>query len=113
MKIVADAKYIALDGSNSYQDEEKATAIYYKTITYMYRWNAKIGLLLYPISNNHSIKTSEHHILGTDGCVVKVGFPIPICQSTFSEFSDMMRINEDSYLEHCRKYTIRSDCDRY
>ena len=110
MKIVADAKYIALDGSNSFQDEEKVTAIYYKTITYMYRWNAKIGLLLYPISNSNSIAINEHHILETDGCVVKVGFPIPELNGTFFDFSEMMRISEGSYLEQCKKYIIANRC---
>ena len=110
MKIVADAKYIALDGSNSFQDEEKATAIYYKTITYMYRWNAKFGLLLYPISNSNSIAINEHHILETDGCVVKVGFPIPEFNGTFFDFSEMMRISEGSYLEQCQKYIIANRC---
>ena len=63
-------------------------AIYYKTITYMYRWNARIGLLLYPISNSNSIAINEHHILETDGCVVKVGFPIPEFNGTFFDFSE-------------------------
>jgi hypothetical protein len=72
----------------------------------MYRWNAKIGLLLYPISSSNSIAISEHHILETDGCVIKVGFPIPKCYGTFSEFSEMMEINEGCYLEHCRNMLL-------
>ena len=84
--------------------------IYYKTITYMYRWNAKIGLLLYPISNSNSIAINEHHILETDGCVVKVGFPIPEFNGTFFDFSEMMRISEGSYLEQCKKYIIANRC---
>lgn len=41
-KIVADAKYIPLNTEKSY-GEEKATAIYYKTITYMYRFCTNKG----------------------------------------------------------------------
>ena len=101
-KIVADAKYIALDKKDSY-DEEKTTAIYYKTITYMYRWNAKFGLLLYPISTESHQPIVKHlHILETEGCVVKVGFPIPT-SDTFSVFSEMMKANESSYAEYLQK----------
>ena len=46
-KIVADAKYIPLNRESSY-GEEKATSIYYKTITYMYRFCSNQGLLFYP-----------------------------------------------------------------
>ena len=101
-KVVADAKYIALDKKDSY-DEEKTTAIYYKTITYMYRWSAKLGLLLYPISTESHQPIVKHlHILETEGCVIKVGFPIPT-SDTFSVFSEMMKANESSYTEYLQK----------
>lgn len=102
--IVADAKYIPLEKQKGYKNEEKATAIYYKTITYMYRWNAKIGLLLHPVSDCDSVKISEHHIIDTEGCVIKVGFPIPKHATTFGEFSETMRINEVEYKRLCREY---------
>lgn len=57
--IVADAKYIPLDRSktSSYHSEsEKALSIYYKTITYMYRFNSQHGLLLFPIKNKNPFK---------------------------------------------------------
>ena len=98
--IVADAKYIALDKEGNYKNEEKATNIYYKTITYMYRWNAKFGLLLYPIANKDSVVESIHRIVGTESYVIKVGFPIPQ-SGTFSKFSEMMKMSEVMYLEHC------------
>lgn len=102
--VVADAKYIPLDKKNSYRNEENATAIYYKTITYMYRWNARTGLLLHPISNSDSVKISEHNILDTDGRVVKVGFPIPKSAKTFVEFSEIMKVNETVYVDYCKKH---------
>ena len=46
-KIVADAKYIPLN-RESWYGEEKATSIYYKTITYMYRFCSNQGFLFYP-----------------------------------------------------------------
>ena len=104
--IVADAKYIALNKEGSYKNEEKATAIYYKTITYMYRWNAKIGLLLYPIANSNSVLESRHKIVDTEGCVIKVGFPIPKSEGTFSEFSETMRAHEILYSAHLQKIKL-------
>ena len=102
--VVADAKYILLDKQKSYKNEESATAIYYKTITYMYRWNAKIGLLLHPVSDSDSVKISRHQIIDTEGCVIKVGFPIPKHATTFGEFSETMRIKEVEYKRLCREY---------
>ena len=104
MKVVADAKYIALDRSISDSDEEKITAIYYKTITYMYRWNAKIGLLLYPTSESNTKPIRKHHILETDGCIIKVGFPIPKIEGTFSCFSEAMKKNEMRYIRQLQEF---------
>ena len=48
-KIVADAKYIPLNEKSWFkEDSASATAIYYKTITYMYRFCSKEGYLFYP-----------------------------------------------------------------
>jgi 5-methylcytosine-specific restriction endonuclease McrBC regulatory subunit McrC len=105
--VVADAKYILLDKQKSYRNEESATAIYYKTITYMYRWNAKIGLLLHPVSDIDSVKISKHQIIDTEGCVVKVGFPIPISAGTFVEFANAMKVNEDLFLQECNLYLCK------
>ena len=102
--VVADAKYIPLDKKNSYRNEDNATAIYYKTITYMYRWNTKIGLLLHPISDSDLVKISEHKILDTDGRVVKMGFPIPKSATSFAEFSEIMKVNETVYVDYCKKH---------
>jgi 5-methylcytosine-specific restriction endonuclease McrBC regulatory subunit McrC len=101
--VVADAKYILLDKQKSYRNEEDATAIYYKTITYMYRWNAKIGLLLHPVSDSDSVKISRHQIIDTEGCVVKAGFPIPKDAATFNGFSSLMRMNEELFRAECNK----------
>ena len=52
---VADAKYIPL-----LKDEltaEKAAPIYYKTIMYMYRFDAKKGFLFHPVSKKKNVET--------------------------------------------------------
>ena len=38
---------------------EKAMAVYYKTIMYMYRFNSKIGLLLYPYKLGQKLRDEE------------------------------------------------------
>lgn len=62
-KIVADAKYIPLNKNLSY-GEERATAIYYKTIMYMLRFSSKYGFLFYPIKNDFEAK--KYRIIDTD-----------------------------------------------
>ena len=104
--VVADAKYILLDKQKSYRNEESATAIYYKTITYMYRWNAKIGLLLHPVSDSDSVKISKHHIVDTEGCIIKMGFPIPMSAETFTEFANSMKKNEAWYLQNIDRKSV-------
>lgn len=66
----------------------------------------KIGLLLHPVSDAGSVKTSEYQILDTEGRVIKIGFPIPKDATTFTEFSEMMRVNEGEYIEHCKTFTL-------
>ncbi len=103
LSVVADAKYIPLYEQHGYRNEEKLTAIYYKTITYMYRWSTNIGLLLHPVSDENSKPVIKPlHIIDTDGQVIKIGFPIPKVATTFTEFSEMMRENEGEYIKHCR-----------
>ena len=102
--VVADAKYIPLDNFDSTSNDEKATAIYYKTITYMYRFNSKIGLLLYPLSNHDTELIKSYRILETEGLVIKVGFPIPKSATTFTEFSEWMKAYEFQYAESCKEF---------
>lgn len=81
-QFVADAKYIPLDEEDSY-DEERANAIYYKTITYMVRFNMKTGYLLYP--SKTKIKDKVLKIDGGNGWqIVKRGLTIP-------QYSDDMK----------------------
>ena len=100
-KIVADAKYIPLNTEKSY-GEEKATAIYYKTITYMYRFCTNKGYLFYPHPDEDvtsvplKIKTEVAGVNG--GTITKLGLRIPSECDTFSEFSVQMKKYEDEFI---------------
>lgn len=102
-RIVADAKYIPLNNQKYYR-EEKASAIYYKTITYMYRFCSNHGYLLYPhpdtesVPETYKIKTEQAGING--GYITKLGLRIPDparCQD-FSEFVSLMNTYEQEFV---------------
>lgn len=103
-KIVADAKYIPLNTEKSY-GEEKATAIYYKTITYMYRFCTNKGYLFYPHPDEDvtsvplKIKTEVAGVNG--GTITKLGLRIPSECDTFSEFSVQMKNTRTNLLVCC------------
>ena len=73
-KIVADAKYIPLN-RESWYGEEKATSIYYKTITYMYRFCSNQGFLFYPYPDEDVKPTPlkiKTEIAGVNGGLTRV-----------------------------------------
>lgn len=100
MKIVADAKYIPLN-RESFYGEEKATSIYYKTITYMHRFCSDLAYLLYPHPDEdvpptaYKIKTEVEGVNG--GKIIKLGLRIPSDCSTYSEFAKLMEENEKCF----------------
>ena len=100
-KIVADAKYIPLNTEKSY-GEEKATAIYYKTITYMYRFCTNKGYLFYPHPDEDvtsvplKIKTEVVGVNG--GTITKLGLRIPSGCDTFSKFSKLIKKYENEFI---------------
>lgn len=91
-QIVADAKYTDLSKMDNLS-AERAAAIYYKTIMYMYRFNSKIGLLIHPIITNEdkSVEATKYEIISTDGKLCKVGIKIPSQCEKFSDFSQKMK----------------------
>ena len=91
-RIVADAKYTDLSKMDNLS-AERAAAIYYKTIMYMYRFNSKIGLLIHPIITNEdkSVEATKYEIISTDGNLCKVGIKIPSQCKDFSNFSQKMK----------------------
>lgn len=110
-KIVADAKYIPLDKENNY-GEEKAIAIYYKTITYMYRFCSDKGLLLYPFPDEEvkikrlKINTEINGING--GFITKIGLRIPTHCNSYVEFCSYMSKYEQDFLRLCEPSSLSS-----
>lgn len=96
-KVVADAKYIPLDRTDAY-DDERATAIYYKTVTYMYRWQSVKGYLFYPYKGAEP-KTDVFKIKDTDACIIKLGFPVHQDQTSYSVFCNEMETQEKAFIE--------------
>lgn len=100
-KTVADAKYIPLDKQNSY-GKEKATAIYYKTITYMYRFCTNRAYLFYPHPDRDAqptflkIKTDLEGING--GTIIKLGLRIPSVCDGFTDFCSQMNKYEQKFI---------------
>lgn len=103
-KIVADAKYIPLNRESSY-GEEKATSIYYKTITYMYRFCSNQGLLFYPYPDEDvkptplKIKTEKRGVNG--GTITKLGLRIPSNCDGYPSFCTSMEKYEQDFIKQC------------
>ena len=109
-KIVADAKYIPLN-RESWYGEAKAISIYYKTITYMYRFCSNQGYLFYPHPDEDvkpiplKIKTEIDGVNG--GTITKLGLRIPSCCDNFSIFSSLMNQYELVFINQCNPPTLR------
>ncbi len=100
-KIVADAKYIPLNEKIWFkEDSTSATAIYYKTITYMYRLCSREGYLFYPHPDEEVSPIKEDIITEIEGnnggSIIKLGLRIPSGCSNFNEFS--RRIKEEEFI---------------
>ena len=97
--LIADAKYIPLENYVGQDGSEKATAIYYKTIAYMYRFASKHGFLLYPF-DAETVAKKDMEINNTTGILTKLGFPVLRSSLSFTEYSEKMKNREHIYL-HC------------
>ena len=116
-KLVADAKYIPLHRYD-HLDAERAAAVYYKTIMYMYRFNTNVGYLFHPCSQEDAtiIKTNEKlsHLTVEDNTITtsyriedreecwlhEVGMVIPQIENdkNFSNFKEAMSEVEKSFV---------------
>lgn len=98
---VADAKYIPLNREKWY-GEEKAISIYYKTITYMYRFCCEKGFLLYPYPDEDAfpdylkINTEKEGVNG--GTIIKLGLRIPSDCIDFKDFASRMEEYEKNFI---------------
>lgn len=91
---VADAKYIRLD-EGGYYGQEKALAIYYKTITYMYYLGVPAGFLLYPSSINEKIEKMK--ISNNNSFIIKLPLKIPNGDMGYTEFCKLMKMSESKF----------------
>jgi 5-methylcytosine-specific restriction endonuclease McrBC regulatory subunit McrC len=97
-KSVGDAKYIPLDRQQLYsENSERATSIYYKTITYMYRFRSKNGFLIFPKQDESFFET--YRIKNTDGVLKKIGLAIPQKSESFKDFSYKIKLSEGELIE--------------
>ena len=117
-KLVADAKYIPLHRYD-HLDAERAAAVYYKTVMYMYRFDTKVGFLFHPClqEDANNVKTNEdlshlkvendtittsYQIEDREGCWLhEVGMIIPQLEGDekFAEFKKAMETTETSFVE--------------
>lgn len=116
-KLVADAKYIPLHRYD-HLDAERAAAVYYKTIMYMYRFNTNVGYLFHPCSQEdativitndklshlnvgHNTITTSYRIEDREDCWLhEVGMVIPQIENdkNFSNFKEAMSEVEISFV---------------
>ncbi|MGP1521362.1 MAG: 5-methylcytosine restriction system specificity protein McrC [Treponema sp.] len=94
-RLVADAKYIPLNKDVSY-GEERATAIYYKTLMYMLRFSSKHGLLFYPSKDD--VLPKKYRIIETDSYLTEVPFVVPKERAnTYNDYCFEMLKKEEEF----------------
>lgn len=112
---IADAKYIPLNNRKGINDDdESATAIYYKTITYMHSFGVDKGYLFYPAppNNNNEPQIENYTIIDNKvksegnnkvksegrGTIIKCGIPIPKSAGDFNKYVEEMKEVERKFL---------------
>ena len=106
--LVADAKYIPLNRFDNLS-ADRASAVYYKTIMYMYRFNSNTGFLFHPISSEHTELSPvddvcEYKIIDTSGSLFEIGLHIPLIGNCdYMDFRDNMRECEKMMRKTIRK----------
>ena len=80
------------------ENSEKAISIYYKTITYMYRFKSNEGYLFFPYSGADTY-CETYKIIDTDGTLKKIGLKIPQSAENFNKFIEVMQKNEQEFID--------------
>ena len=119
-KVVADAKYIPLHRYD-HLDADRASAVYYKTIMYMYRFNTQKGFLFHPCSKQDAENEREKDLINydelngivtcnyqiedrTDCNLYKVGIVINDA-TNYSDFKQLMGKTEEAFVDIISKKT--------
>ena len=123
--LVADAKYIPLHRFDR-MDAERAAAVYYKTIMYMYRFKATKGFLFHPCNQedinyikedkekplpftiNEGLISSDYKIVDTEGYLYELGMIIPNADN-YEAFCVNMRNIEAQFKNKIQEYIKPSD----
>ena len=100
-KVIADAKYIPLHRFHK-TDAERASAIYYKTIMYMYRFATNIGFLFHPCSfeeaKDYDVTFQDYEIANGKNChLYKVGLVIPDSNKEYKDFKNEIKEREEVF----------------
>ena len=102
---VADAKYMRLEDRLNLKGEQ-AYSVYYKTLMYMLRFNARKGFIFYPMEaeeadtaneTNSDHKITKLQVEGTDKEFYIAGFRIPTNAKEY-------KTSEESFAEAIEKY---------
>lgn len=105
--VVADAKYMHLFGREKLQGEQ-TYSVYYKTIMYMLRFNAKVGFIFYPIKEsewNEKDSIVAHKIKDTDSTLVMAGLKVFNSNvKSFKDFQTGMKDSENQFAEAIKNY---------
>jgi 5-methylcytosine-specific restriction endonuclease McrBC regulatory subunit McrC len=128
-KLVADAKYIPLVKDELSAD--RAAPVYYKTIMYMYRFNAKHGFLFHPVSRKKADDTNvitasekesftfcDYSIEGRPGChLFKVGLVVDIQEDQskannedeWKKYREIMSKREEEFVSKIQYVTNKAN----
>lgn len=96
--IVADAKYIPLDRHTDY-GEERANAIYYKTIMYMFRFKTDHGMLFFPTADIEA-QPKNLYVAESEKTkrLTKIPLVIPYDAASFKDFVKDINDSEQDFI---------------
>ena len=113
--IVADAKYIQMEDYRNIP-ADRAMPIYYKTLMYMLRFNAKKGFLFYPNRDYQKvddISVKEFQIIDTkpECKLYLMGLNIPSYRNKegekkdmlYKDFCEQMKVSERAFIDYLQK----------
>ena len=108
--VIADAKYIPLDEYH-HINADKASAVYYKTIMYMYRFATNIGILFHPCKPkedaNMQVTFNDYLVANGRNChLYKVGLVIPDCKkyNEYKDFKEELEKREISFNDKVKRH---------
>ena len=105
--VVADAKYKHIELTNfENENQEFGRTDLYQLVTYIYRFKAERGYLLFPMEMKDNsdkdffYKSYNFHESSHGGEIVKLGLQIPLGYKRFLDFVDAMKTSEEKFLEN-------------